>query len=238
MSRNLLLTGGPGHDFDAIADSIAVLLHDDGVETTIATEPAEVFAALASSGSGSNAPYDMFTVHALRWSMGTERFTHLRDEQAFTLDPRDAALIEGFVTSGGALLALHGAVICFDAQPTWRALCGAAWNWDASSHPPAGVAHISVTGAGRVHPITRGLDDFSLHDEVYGFLDEDPGLTPLLTSTHGDRVQPVLWARDVGRGRVVTDVLGHGPESFEDPTHRTILRRAAAWARRGPAHDA
>jgi type 1 glutamine amidotransferase len=90
-----------------------------------------------------------------------------------------------------------------------------------------------VTEPGRAHPITRDLDDLTLHDEIYGFLDEDPGLTPLLTSTHSQRAHPVLWARDVGNGRVVTDVLGHGPESIGDPTHRTILRRAAAWARRG-----
>jgi type 1 glutamine amidotransferase len=35
----------------------------------------------------------------------------------------------------------------------------------------------------------------------------------------------------------VTDVLGHGPESLADPTHGTILRQAAAWARRGAPHD-
>ena len=37
---------------------------------------------------------------------------------------------------------------------------------------------------------------------------------------------PLLWARAVGAGRVVTDLLGHGVESVTHPAHRTILQRA------------
>ncbi len=59
--------------------------------------------------------------------------------------------------------------------------------------------------------------------------DEEPGIVPLLTSEHGGRDHPVLWARPVGAGRVVTDLLGHDASSFAHPTHAEILRRAARW---------
>jgi type 1 glutamine amidotransferase len=229
MSRNLLLSGGPGHDFDATSRSVAILLAEHDVETTIVSEPAAALAALQAGEDGTNVPYDLLTVNALRWSMGLERYAQHRDEYAFVLRPADAAVIERFVTAGGGLLALHGAVICFDTQPIWRTLCGASWDWNSSCHPPLGEARITVTAAGREHAITEGLDDFTLLDEVYGFLDADPGIVPLLSSAHGGRAHPLLWARAVGKGRVVTDLLGHGLESFEHPAHRTILRRAAVW---------
>lgn len=236
MTRNLLLTGGPGHDFDAIAGTIVRLLQDEGIETTVVTGPEEMVNELSSTEAAGDDRYDLLTVHALRWGMAAERYAHLRDEHSYTLGPEEAAVVGRFVHAGGGLLALHGAVICFDAQPAWRELCGASWNWDSSSHPPLDDAAIEVTAAGRCHPITRDLDDFTMLDEVYGFLDEDREIVPLLTGEHGGRTHPVLWAREVGDGRAVTDVLGHGVESVDHPIHRTILRRAAVWARRGRSH--
>ncbi len=232
MTRNLLLSGGPGHDFEAAAEAISHLLRDEGIDTEIVDEPARMLARLDAGPTAADTPYDLLTVHALHWGMTAERYAHLRADHSFTLRTEDAAVIERFIADGGGLLALHTAVVSFDAEPTWHALCGASWNWDASSHPPAGDARISVTDAGRVHPITEGIDGFVVVDEVYGFLDEEPGIAPLLTGDAGGHGHPVLWAREVGRGRVVTDTLGHDRSSIEHPIHRTILRRAATWARR------
>jgi type 1 glutamine amidotransferase len=85
------------------------------------------------------------------------------------------------------------------------------------------------TPAGRTHPLTAGIAEFTIVDEIYAFLDHEADLTALLTSRHGDTDHPVLWARTVGRGRVVTDLLGHGPAALAHPDHREILRRAARW---------
>ncbi len=236
MSRNLLLTGGPAHDFDATGERLVDLLADQGIESTVVDCPATALDLLHDAEAGP--PFSLFTVHALHWGMDEPRYTHLRAEHGFRLTTTEADAISRFVRDGGGLLALHSAVICFDAAPTWRDLCGASWDWTTSSHPPVGAVTVAVTDAGRDHPITSGLDGFVIDDEVYGFLDERDDLVPLLTSAHGGRTHPVLWARAVGRGRVVTDLLGHGPASFAHPVHQTILSRAAAWARRDHAEAA
>jgi type 1 glutamine amidotransferase len=223
-TRNLLLAGGPGHDFDGLAAGLARLLGEVGVETTVLTEPDELFAAIRRS------PPDLVTVLALRWSMAQPAYADLAPSFAYRLADDDAVLLDGFVRGGGGLLALHTAVICFDAHPAWRELCGAAWDWSRSAHPPAGPAKVRVSPLGRAHCVTAGIDDFVVDDEAYGLLDEVEGLRPLLTSDHGGRSHPLLWARQVGGGRVVTDLLGHAPGSLEHPAHRTILGRAARWA--------
>ena len=39
----------------------------------------------------------------------------------------------------------------------------------------------------------------------------------------------MLWARPVGAGRVVTDLLGHDVAAMTHPNHREVLRGSARW---------
>ncbi len=225
MATNLVISGGPVHDFDATSAALVDLLAEEGVQSTVFEDPHDALVALASRPDS----WDLVTVNALRWTMGPERYADLRDRWAFTSGDLAAQTIERHVRDGGGLLACHTAAICFDADPRWAACIGATWNWDRSSHPPIGPALISPTEAGREHPLTRGLAAFTTIDEVYGYLDQDPDLVPLLTSAHGGTDHPVLWTRSLGRGRVVTDLLGHDPAAMAQREHREVLRRAARW---------
>lgn len=230
MIRNLVLSGGPAHDFAATSGALVAMLARDGIVSTVVDHPADAMAALRDAGSAGGPAVDLVTVNALRWGMSQPKYAPLRSLFAYELEPRDAELLTAFVNDGGAILAIHTAVICFDGHPAWRELCGATWGWDRSSHPPQGAARVAVSEAGRVHPITAELDDFVIDDEVYGFLDESDDLVALLTGRHGGRDHPLLWAREIGAGRVVTDLLGHGPASFAHPAHQHILVNAARWA--------
>ena len=153
MIRNLVLSGGPGHAFDVTSASLVTLLHEQGIQSTVVTEPSDAVAALRRAEDGTGDPVDLFTVNALRWRMDQDRYASQRTDHAVDLSPEDLAVIDRFVRGGGGLLALHTAVICFDADPVWHALCGASWRWDRSSHPPLGPVEIEVTGAGQTHQI-------------------------------------------------------------------------------------
>lgn len=228
--HHLLLSGGPGHDFAAMSAALTAIATDAGFDTTVVTDPADAIDALRARDRRGAPNWQLFTVHALRWRMQPERYADERGRFAYTLDDDDAAALDQYVTAGGGLLALHTAVICFDAHPAWHSLVGATWNWELSHHPPVGPTAIGPTAAGRQHAITRDTMPFSLVDELYYDLDVDPGVAPLLVGRDGEHDQPVLWARAHGHGRVVTDVLGHGLESLDDAVHRTVLLRAARWA--------
>jgi type 1 glutamine amidotransferase len=91
---------------------------------------------------------------------------------------------------------------------------------------------VSPTPAGDEHPVTAGTGTFTLTDELYQRLDLEPGVEPLLTADRDGGTHPVLWTLRHGRGRVVTSLLGHGPESLAHPSHRALLTRAGAWAAR------
>jgi type 1 glutamine amidotransferase len=216
----LVLAGGLNHGYEQACASVVELIEASGIGCEVVEEPAEV----------SRLDHDLFVVGALWFTMSLDRYDAVRDEWARTLPDRARAAIEAHVAAGRPILGLHTASICFDDWPRWGELLGGAWNWDRSCHPPLSEDPVQVTVAPTGHPLTEGLDDFEIVDEVYGFLDLQPDVVALMTSPHSGADHPLLWARTLPTGsRVVYDALGHDRRSVEHPTHREILRRSVDW---------
>ncbi|GIH15933.1 ThuA domain-containing protein [Rugosimonospora africana] len=99
------------------------------------------------------------------------------------------------------------------------------------SHGPGhheGQFRVRMTGA---HPVTDGVSDFELFDEYYEFEFADDNVTVLAERERDDgRVIPVLYARQVGAGRVCYLALGHDMRAWGQPPFRRIVRQAVAWA--------
>lgn len=229
--RHLLLRGGPGnHDFEATAAAIAAVVAD-GATTTVG-DPRTALDHLAAAEAGTVEPWDLLTVDALWWRMEVERYAAQRAQHAFDLGGEDAALLDRFVRAGGGLLAVHTAVICFDAHTRWHDLLGASWDWDRSGHGPISPVTVRLTPAGEAHPATAGLDGFVVDDELYEGLRAEPDVVPLAVGRTEAGEHPVAWVRERGAGRVAVDLLGHGPASLADPGHRDLLARLARWAAR------
>nr|RZI36440.1 hypothetical protein BJQ95_01235 [Cryobacterium sp. SO1] len=102
---------------------------------------------------------------------------------------------------------------------------------------------VSVTKAGRKHPVTAGLADFSLTTEPYWVLHDD--LCDVLATTthpaqawqpwHRPVTSPAVWTRQWGRARIVVTTPGHSLDVLEDPSVRTIIERGMLCANRIPA---
>ena len=224
MRRNLILHGGIYHPFAEGAAELAALLEACGIRSALETDVEAAFVRLAGG------EVDMLTVYALRWRMlDHEKYAPFRAEYAISVSAAGRAALEGWVTGGGAVLALHTASICFDDWPGWGEVLGARWRWGQSFHPP--VQPVCVHVEDEAHPICAGLRDFELEDEVFHDLEHTDALHPLLSARVGPQapVQPMLWARRHGKGRVVYDALGHTASSLQHPLHRQVLQQAARW---------
>lgn len=220
MTMALVLSGGVAHDFPALAAELTAVLAESSVTADVHED---VEAALARC-----ADYELLVVNMLRWRMDSGRYLAERDRWGISLSAAARAATTEFVRGGGGMLALHAASICFDDWPEWTSLVGGRWVWGTSTHPPFGSFEVTV------HPdrhdiVANSPTSFVTEDEAYGFLELADDVLPLATAAHGGATHPLIWARTVGRGRVVHDALGHAVEGYRVPAHREIVSRAIRW---------
>lgn len=89
---------------------------------------------------------------------------------------------------------------------------------------------INVTVADKEHPITRGLADFTIHDETYGSFYVAPDSHVLLTTDHPKCGRDIAWTRQTGRSRVCFLMFGHDNQAWVNPNYQALLLRAMRWA--------
>ncbi len=145
-------------------------------------------------------------------------------------DAKHQQQIEAFLNRGGGLVLSH--YVLWNASPALANLLGLAKGKDSQYKHKV----ITLKLPESRHPIMLGLPDtFTLADECFWNLQGDCSkITALATSdeTVGDKVsaEPIIWAHEHGKGRVVAYTMGHFDWTFDDPFFRTILLRGIAWA--------
>jgi type 1 glutamine amidotransferase len=80
------------------------------------------------------------------------------------------------------------------------------------------------------HPVTSGLTDFEILDEVYGDVEILPSVKPLLSTTHPKSMRYVAWINRYGKSDVICIQLGHGPTAYANPNFKKLVRQAIEWS--------
>jgi type 1 glutamine amidotransferase len=88
---------------------------------------------------------------------------------------------------------------------------------------------MTVRAAGK-HPITEGLAEFPIVDEVYNFMWRSPRARVLLEADKPEGEKAVAWIGPWEKARVVVIQLGHGKEAHENANYRKLVRNAIVWA--------
>jgi len=139
---------------------------------------------------------------------------------------------------GKPLVALHHSICAFDKWDEYMHILGGRYFHDSSFvggivFPPSTYKHdinVPIKIMDNSNPITRGIADFELFDEVYGGFYVEPGVTTLLTTNHPDSSPIIGWSHDYGNSRVVTIQPGHDTPAFQSPVYRKLLLQAIEWA--------
>lgn len=221
MTRNLILSGGVAHDYSATSPILRTVLQEVGIES-------EIHDDFSTVEDGSLQDFDMLTLNCVRWTCN--QTPHWRDEWHFELSSKARKELLSFFAKGSGMLALHCATICFDDWPEFRRILGAWWDWGHSGHAP--VQRHTMHIRSKAHPITQGLTDFDIVDELYTNPRLNDSLDPLIDATWENTKHPILWLRDYDRARICYNAMGHGVEAFEHPINRILLQRGALWVLR------
>ena len=182
--------------------------------------------------------------HSAQTADGWERADTSQCDVAVLYDmPRDIteaqkALFLALFARGTGVVALHHALVSFQRWPEYERIVGGRW-FDVPEkggdprETPSGYQH-DVDQKVHVlsHPVTQGLADFEIHDEIYWGYRVGKDVTPLLTTNHPRSGNPIAWARTEQQSRVVYLQLGHGPSAFAHPSYRRLVGNAIRFAAR------
>jgi len=138
---------------------------------------------------------------------------------------------------GIGLVVLHHALASYQHWPEYERIIGGRYpEQDGQSGavtPEVGYQHevdVPVKILAPDHPITAGLKDFTIRDEIYWGFRVQPDVTALFTTSHPKSGKPLGWCRLEGQSRVVYLQLGHGPSAYNDPNYRQLVARSIQWA--------
>jgi hypothetical protein len=136
------------------------------------------------------------------------------------------AVFDEFLARGGGLIFLHYAV---DGHSDVEALAkrlGYAWRGGFSKfrHGPLDLKFMES-------PITVGFKSVHFVDESYwNLVGDGEGVKVIASGLEEGKMQPLIWTRSQGKGRVCVNILGHYTWTFDDPLFRVLLLRSICWA--------
>ncbi len=144
-----------------------------------------------------------------------------------TVSPEERSRLDVFLKRGGGIAVIHDAVCGND--PQWfKTVVGGAWEHGKSKfhHGQVGI-YVQDTR----HPITEGLSNFFMDDEIYWDLHLLPEAKVIATSfLKFNEVMPQMWVYEKDAYRAFVNIQGHRHASFSLPHYRAILLRGIAWA--------
>ena len=138
-----------------------------------------------------------------------------------------------FVRGGKGFFVQHLASASFPKWEEFGKLCGRKWVMGTSGHSPRSVFKAKVVN--KQHPITAGLDDFEIDDELYSKLQGTGEINVLVEgdSDFSKKAEPLVFTLNYGKGRVVHNAFGHDRKALMTPNVQKIIARGVEWAATG-----
>ncbi|QDV62748.1 ThuA domain-containing protein [Crateriforma conspicua] len=223
--RVLLISGRNNHDWKTTTPKLKAILEADGrFDVTIEEQPQRLTSDRLQS----------HRVILSNWN------TFGRGDKA-TGDwpPQTRKAYLDFVRNGGGHVVVHAGSSSFADWPEYQQLTLATWQAGQTGHGPPHEFVVRIDASD--HPITTGMDDFPIHDELWHRSGIQDGVTVLASAYSDPRIrgsgefEPVALADTFGSGHSFTLLLGHAAKQMDTPGFGTLLRRGTYWAATGKA---
>jgi uncharacterized protein len=163
-----------------------------------------------------------------------------RRDDEFKFTPGQQEAIFEYVRSGHGYVSIHGADnAAKDWSPTWKDMLGGVFSHFGLPDGKTRKGSYTVKIVDTSSPITRGLTDFAIKDELYYHIQMAPDVQPLATIEYDGVAWPVAWTRTFGRGRVFHTPLGHrdfGPDKddpLKNPNLGQLIVQGVDWVAAG-----
>ncbi len=137
-----------------------------------------------------------------------------------------------YVKEGGGVVFIHAGASSFYSWNEYHQIGIGRWGKE-TSHGEKTKG--KVYGFDQTHPVTKGLRDFYIVDEIWEKTDIYPGAKAIASVTATDEKdghlisEPSVFVTHFGKGRSFFTTLGHDERALLNTGLQAILLRAAQW---------
>ncbi|GAB4136271.1 MAG: hypothetical protein Kow0040_22240 [Thermogutta sp.] len=154
------------------------------------------------------------------------------------ISPQQQEAFIALLNKGIGVVAMHHNLGAHRDWAEYRNIIGGmylheACEIDGKSYPASTWDHdqtLNIHVADAEHPITKGLKDFTIHDETYHGFYVSPKVHVLLTTDNPKNNAEIAWTTQYGRSRVLYLQLGHDSQAWKNPAYPKLLLRGIRWA--------
>ncbi len=133
---------------------------------------------------------------------------------------------------GKPMLFLHHTLVSYQKWPNFINIIGGRYNRQHPILGPSGFIHdykLNLDVFDEKHPITSGLDSFSIIGEAYDNCEILPGVTPLLVCKDSQNMPYAAWIHRVKNAEVVYIQNGHDDKVFTNPHYKILVKQAVLY---------
>ena len=137
------------------------------------------------------------------------------------------------LNEGLGFVFLHHTLVSYQDWLEFQNIIGGKYLRNAtSSHPKSTYkhdVHIDVSIVDKAHPITKGLSNFEILDEVYGRFIVNKEVTPLLKTNHPESTETIGWCHTYQKSKIVYLQSGHDHHAYVSDDFRKLLKNSIEW---------
>jgi uncharacterized protein len=137
-----------------------------------------------------------------------------------------------YVESGGGALFIHAGASSFYNWNEYHQIGIGRWGKETNHGE---LTDGKVYGFDQDHPVTKGLKDFFITDEIWEKTDISSDAKVLAYITTGNNKdnrsikEPSVFVNQFGEGRSFFTIMGHNEYALNNPGFKTLLLRASQW---------
>ena len=152
------------------------------------------------------------------------------------MDPALEESFKKYVEEGGGIVFFHAGASSYYDSDIYHQIGIGRWG-EGTSHGKLTMGH--VVEFDQEHPVTRGLNDFFVLDELWENTDVYPGAKVLARVRGHDEDdgheinENAVFVNEMGRGRCFYTLLGHNERVLFNTGMQTLLLRATEWVSTG-----
>jgi uncharacterized protein len=188
-----------------------------------------------------NIEYDfMLQPEANRFLVETEEFKYnvlIFYDMWRTIGEQEKSAYLRLCEKGVPMLFLHHALVSYQNWPEFEDIIGGKYVEPPKNEPVpkselSTYRHdvwVNVRIPDPNHPVTRGMKDFLIFDEVYGNYRVGEKVKPLLTTDHPESTPVIAWENRYKNSRIIYLQPGHDKNAYADENYRRLISQTVRY---------